>query len=339
MENRAVVNLKRLKSNAQKIKNCLPKNTLFCAVVKANAYGHGIVPCANALYPLADYFAVATLEEGEELRLSGIDKPILLLTPVYPQDIDRSITFGLTLSVENMSSARQIFKIAKRKNCVANIHIKFNTGMNRLGADNINEILELAKFAVNSEYLKLTGIYSHLGCPENSSIRHQAVQRFLQVKEIVKSLDDNVIAHLSSSGGFLVGEYHDMVRIGLLLYGYKPFNSGKVNVKPIMKVYAPIIKTRHLHPNEFCCYGDKRLKAEERVKLIRYGYADGLDRIKTSNDINNRCMDITAIKDKEIKNKNFVLYSDAEALAKEYKTISYEILCKWAIRAKKEYKK
>ncbi len=335
MENRAIVNLKRLKTNANKIKNCLPKTTLFCAVVKANAYGHGLVECAQALYKIADYYAVATLNEGEVLRLSGIDKPILLLSPVYPEDIRGGVLNDLTLSVENFESLKQISRTAKRLNRVVNIHIKFNSGMNRLGVDRLEEIENLAKFIVNDSNLKLTGMYSHLACPENSALRKVAVANFAKAKALIKSIDHSVITHLSASGGFLVGEYHDMVRIGLLMYGYKPFNSAKVNVKPIMKVYISVLKNRNIKTGELCGYGAKPLKQEVNVKLIRYGYADGLSRAKISNQINNRCMDITAVKAED--KKGYVVLDDAEMLAKEYKTISYEILCKWAIRARREY--
>ena len=128
-----------------------------------------------------------------------------------------------------------------------------------------------------------------------------------------------------------------MVRIGILLYGYKPFESDFVSVKPIMKVYAPLIKKRVIKEGERCLYGQKSATTMENLWLVRCGYADGFFRRQTALLFNNRCMDISAVKCQNITDKGVLVMEDADRLAKDYKTISYEVLVSCTKRAQKIY--
>ena len=163
MLNKAYIDLKKLQSNALAIKNKLNKNTKFCAVVKADAYGHGAEKIASALYPFCDSFAVALVEEGIALRLCGIRKQILVLIPPFYQDIERAVFYDLTLSASDINTLKQIESACKKQERKINIHLKFNTGMNRLGVDNLKELNALASFVFNSKYLVLDGMFSHIG--------------------------------------------------------------------------------------------------------------------------------------------------------------------------------
>ena len=104
-----------------------------------------------------------------------------------------------------------------------------------------------------------------------------------------------------------------------------------------MKIYAPLVNTRNLKRGENCLYGDYRAQEQTSISLVRLGYADGFERANAFNQINNRCMDITAIKNPLITKKGVLVMENADALAKEYGTISYEILTKSAMRAEKIY--
>ena len=152
---------------------------------------------------------------------------------------------------------------------------------------------------------------------------------------LVKGYNNKAICHISASGGFLSGVQADMVRIGILLYGYKPFKSSLIEVKPIMKVYAPVLKTRHLNANDVALYGDLKSEKDRDISLVRYGYADGLDRKNTQEIFNNRCMDVSAVNG--LFSGFYPILEDADMLAKQYGTISYEILTKVALRAQKIY--
>lgn len=337
MLNKAVIDLRVLKENATAVKGLLPNSTKFCAVVKADAYGHGGVECANALYNIADCFAVALVEEGINLRLSGIDKEILVLTPVYPDDCELIIRYDLTATVCSFFQAKMLERVAKSMERAVKVHIKFNSGMNRQGVDSLLELEQIASQFYKSEYVKICGLYSHFANPENKSARRIAQNKFLLANNCVKSYNKNIVCHISASGGMLSGVFYDMVRVGILLYGYKPFPTDKITVRPIMKILSPILRERTIKEGESALYGDFPSKKEQKLSLVRYGYADGLDRVAVDGQFNNRCMDVTAYTDPIIEEGYAVVMEDAEELARKYNTISYEILTKSAMRAEKIY--
>jgi alanine racemase len=339
MENIAIINLKQLRFNANKIKRTLPKKTLFCAVVKADAYGHGLESIADALYTIADWFSVTTVEEGVRLRMCGIDKPILVLSPIISRDYELAMEYFLTLGVESLEQVKFLFKMAKKGNGTIDVHVKFNTGMNRLGVNSLSELKEILDFTKKGKYVKITGLYSHYFNPENVRAYKMQTKRFLLANKLVKSYNKEVISHISASAGYLKGEYFDMVRIGILLYGYLPYKTTKISVKPIMKVYAPVIKTLSLRKGQSCLYGNCPAKDNLDVSLIRFGYADGINRAVCDGQFNNKCMDITAVIGSIKKGALYPVMENADEIAKKYNTISYEVLSKCAIRAKKIYRR
>ena len=341
MLNKAVINLNNLRDNVLEIKKRLPVATKFCAVVKADAYGHGACECANAIYDLVDCYAVALVEEGVELRYGSIDKDILVLVSPFDGDILRALEFNLTLSVCSLSQIRKINFYAQKLGKKAKVHIKINTGMNRQGVSSISNLKEILEFSANeNNNVYIDGVYSHFACPENQRARNLALDKFLLAISTVKGYNNKVVSHISASGGFLKGVYLDMVRIGIALYGYKPFNERGLRLKKVMRVYAPVTTVRRLKRGDGCNYGTFKLEKDQEVALVRYGYADGMPRRKIKGQINFRCMDLTAINAQGLgvfRGKFICVMDDAERIAKEYGTISYEILTKCAIRAQKIY--
>lgn len=335
MLNKAVISLLNIKNNALAVKKLLPEKTQLCAVVKADAYGHGAEKVADVLYPLCDMFAVALTEEGIKLRLSGIDKPVLVLLPCLKKDLGRAIDYGLTITVQNKEDVASANAECIKRKASVNVHIKYNTGMNRLGVDNLKELSDLLKIISHCERLSLKGLFSHLAFPENEKEVERAYDKFLLARTLVKSYNENVVCHLSASGGLLRGKTFDMVRTGILLYGYKPFDTSIISVKPAMRVFAPVIKNIYLKSGQSALYGKCESDKDKKLSLIRYGYADGLNRIAVDGQFNNRCMDLTAIEG--FSGNYYPVMEDAQALAKKYKTISYEILTKSAIRAERIY--
>lgn len=335
MLNSAVINLSVIKHNALNVKHALNGKSKLCAVVKADAYGHGAEKVAAALYTLSDCFAVALPEEGVSLRLSGIDKEILVLTPLSPGDEKICVEYGLTASAACETDVRRLEKECGAQGKTVNFHIAYNTGMNRYGADGIDEVCRIADEAAKCRYAALTGLYSHYAAPENDASFYKATEKFVKARSVIKSYDKNATCHVSASGGFLRGAHYDMVRIGLLLYGYKPFKSETISVEPAMRVYAPVVAKRTLHAGETALYGETLAKKTERLSLVRYGYADGLPRKRIKGQFGNRCMDVTALTDKD---KRFVnVIENAEKLSDGYGTITYELLCGAARRAEKIY--
>lgn len=334
MYNNAIVNLIDLKQNALKIKSKL-KTTKFCAVVKADAYGHGACPVANALYSICDCFAVALVEEGVNLRQGGIDKEILVLIPPFLGEIERAISYDLSLTVDNISLLYHIQKTCEKLNKKCKIHIKFNSGMNRLGVDNLQDLQKILDVCDKLKTIKVQGLFSHYACPEDKKCFESATEQFLLANNLVKGYNKNIISHISASGGYLKGALFDMVRIGIMLYGYTPLECD-FPLTPIMKVYSPVVKRREIQKGQNYLYGNDRLLTSQSVSIIRYGYADGLSRNQIEGQLNNRCMDLTMIKGQS--KKAFVpIMTDAGSLAKEYQTIPYEILTKVGMRAQKIY--
>ena len=337
MLNRAVIDLIILRDNAKKVKAQLKKGVLFNAVVKADAYGHGAPTVANAIYDIVDNYSVATVNEGVELRLSGIDKDIFILTPLIGQDVADAVFYGLIPTVCSVEQIDAIKVQTEKQNRCAFIQIKYNAGMNRLGVDGIKELKVMLDKINECKKVKLWGMFSHFSAPQNKKSRISAENKFLLANNLVKGYNNMAVCHISASGGFLCGAQYDMVRIGILLYGYKPFDGIDFSVKPVMKVYAPVIERRNLDCGESALYGDKKSNGQH-ITLIRYGYADGLMRAETDGQFNNRCMDITAVNGL-IDDAFYTVMDDAEVLAKKYGTISYEILTKCALRAQKIYLK
>lgn len=336
MLNKAVIDLNLLVKNALEVKSKLKKGVKFCAVVKADAYGHGACVVANALYPYVDCFAVALLEEAITLRHAGIDKEILCLTPIFHGEVERAVAYNVTATVCNAENVLSLSACAQKLDKTARVHIKFNAGMNRLGVD-LKGLAELLVLVRGCNNLVLDGMYAHFSAPENKKSLKLQVNKFLLANNIVKGYNNNAVCHASASGGFLNGVQADMVRIGILLYGYKPFASDFVSVKPIMRVYAPLLTNRKIEKGQTALYGDKVSEKNQTVSLVRYGYGDGLFRREIEGQFNNRCMDLTAYVFEKDCGFWVPVMKDADILAKKYDTINYEILTKSAVRAEKIY--
>ena len=336
MLNKCYINLNAIKFNASSVRKKIKKGVKLCAVVKADAYGHGAEKVANALYGLADYFAVALVEEGVKLRLCGIDKDILVLIPPFLTDLELAVEKDLTLAVCDLKTLNLLEKECQKQQKTVKIHIKFNSGMNRLGINSINQLESILKKLKKLKWVKLEGLFSHFACPENDKERQKALDKFLLAKRVCMEYNKNVICHISASGGLQFKEcLFDMVRVGILLYGYKSNENIKIKLQKAMQVYAPILAVRKLKKGQNLLYGENRLGASESVSLVRYGYADGGVRDKSQGLVANRCMDISAIVGRRYG--MVAVMKDAYKVAKSLNTIPYEVLCKCALRSEKIY--
>jgi alanine racemase len=345
MLNTAIINLVLLQQNAKAIKSILPPFVKFIAVVKADAYGHGLVEVSSAIYPYVDAYAVALPEEGVTLRSSGIDKDILVLTPPVGGDYDLAVKYDLTLSVQTEDEISLLDSVANSYNKIVKAQIAVNTGMNRFGVlpTDIDTIIKKLK---KSSRIAVDGVYSHLYQPQNPLTRIKQSREFCAVANKVKDSFPFAYAHLSASGGVLKGEFYDAVRVGLLLYGYLPFNtrSKRLKITPVMTVTSHVVGERKILKGDRLMYGSFKAQNDVNALILRYGYADGLMRTPIENQLNFRCMDVTAVKKDEKKQKNckngenfYILYKNADEIAKKYGTISYEILCSVSHRARKIY--
>ena len=332
------ISLKNIVKNALTVKKALNKGVRLCAVVKGDAYGHGGAEVSNALYQIADCFAVSTVEEGASLRIAGIDKDIILLIPPTKDEIERCVDNDLIIGVDSLRLLKKIYEESLRQAKKIKINLAFNSGMNRIGTKSLYSLNKMCAFFTGKENIVLHGLYSHLAKPQDKKELKSQADKFLLAKKTVCRYNNNVICHISASGGFIMGYQFDMVRIGILLYGYTPFKTDKIKVYPAMKIYAPFIKTVRLKKGQGALYGLKKAKRNLSLSLVRYGYKDGLPRKQIKGQFSNRCMDLTAVYQKP-KNRYCLIMDDAERLAKQYKTISYEVLCSVGQRCQRIYLK
>ncbi len=331
----AIIDLECIRHNVKEIKKFIKDDVKFIAVVKSNAYGHGICEVSNAIKNDVDAFAVSWLDEGISLRYSGITKPIIMLLPPSKEEILRAIRHGITLTIDGKDRLCSILKICKRYCLQADINVAVNVGMNRIGIDtkkDLDDVLEI--LSVTEKYLKLQGIFSHFSNVYDLKTTEIQFEKFINFCKDVKKNFPNTIFHVASSGATLLNKKFqlDAVRIGLMLYGYSPFKDFKIKLKKAMTVNAETVVRRTLNKGENLLYGDFSLNKKTDVKIRAYGYADGLYRKGFYGSLNNTCMDLCATE------TNGTILSDAEEIANKNQTITYEILCNVSKRCKFIYK-
>lgn len=364
----AEVSLPNIVHNMKAIRASVPEGTKYLGVVKANAYGHGAVQVASALEKNgADYLAVACLDEALELRNAGISLPILILGVTQAEDVPVLIENKITQAVANIDSAVGYSKEAERIGKKLKVHVKVDTGMSRLGflcdEKNIARSSEDVKRVCALSYLDVEGIFTHFAVsdePDNTSIDYTKMQfkRFMTIiAETEKSGFKFAIRHCSATGGTLFyPEYAlDMVRPGLLLYGYGD-EKGKLGLKPGMSLKTRVTAVKDYPTGTKISYGGTyTTERDTRMGVIPIGYADGLFRSlsnRASFIINGHrvfqrgriCMDmcmidLTDIPDAGVGDVVEIFGEEAslDELSKIAGTIPYELLCAVSRRVPRIY--
>ena len=236
----AEVNLSQLTENFHSVKEKVAPAIVMC-IVKANAYGHGLVEVAKHLESIgAQYLGVAFVEEGITLRRAGIQAPILVLGAMLPHQITAYIRYDLTLAGVSVQILEAIDQAAQGLNKIAKVHLKIDTGMERIGA-RYYEAADLQIAALKCKNIQVEGIFSQFAnadAHDLSSARLQ-LERFLEVLKFYE--DRNLPAplrHIANSSAILQlpESYLDIVRSGALLYGYYPASHlpGTIPVRPIL---------------------------------------------------------------------------------------------------------
>lgn len=316
--------------NCTQIRKLIGKSK-FCAVVKGDGYGHGIVNVANVVYPFVDCYAVALYVEAVKLIIGGIDKDILMLLPPTTENVIDAVGRRIILTVGSFKDLKVVLYGAEKSGVKARVHLAVNSGMNRLGLGSEKEIERAIKFiSANCDKIGLEGVFSHFSNAEDEEYTERQFEKFTALTENISG----VIKHISSSGGVLYGGRYnlDMVRIGIMLYGYTPYESEKIKLKPVMTAKIEKVLTRRGIKGERLMYGDYKA-TKNNVSILRLGYADGLSRTLFPSE-NNLCMDLCAVDDKIIKGKNKLIIKNVLPLSRQCGTIPYEILTSLSKRAR-----
>ena len=345
------IDLSALAHNFNLIKGQLPPETKFLAVVKAFAYGSDMIEVANKLEQLkVDYFAVAYTKEGVLLRDAGIESPILVLHP-QPLHFEVLIDRCLEPSLYSPKILRLFLDVAKqKKQSQYPVHLKFNTGLNRLGfwENDVDYIMEQLE---NRKELLIKSVFSHLAASEDDKERDfstMQIERFDQIcQELSSHLGYMPIRHLLNTSGIFnfTDAAYEMVRSGIGLYGYGNHPKFDAQLKPVATFKTIISQLHKIEPGESVGYNRGFISNGYRTTAtLPVGHADGIGRQygggttnvwvkgKKAPIIGNVCMDMIMIDvtDIDCKTGDEVLIFGGDHAAQEFaqsaNTISYEIL-------------
>ena len=268
------------------------------AVIKSNAYGHGIVPVARALSKArADWFGVTCSAEGAELRESGIREPILILTGFWAGEEQRILDNRLVPAIMRADQLRLLEKAAARSRKArkgpVDFHLKIDTGMNRLGIPP-SEVPAFARALADCPHLRLAGTFTHIASSEVFTTEQTIEQEraFDAALACMRSLGlDPGIVHMANSAAIVArpSTWRDMVRPGAILYGYHQFfepselipeMEAKLSVRPVLSFRARIISIKDLPAGARVGYNARwTAPGPSRVAVLAAGYADGLVRV------------------------------------------------------------
>ena len=267
------VSFSALRSNLRILRAAAPRGTRILAVVKDNAYGHGLVPVARALSRAGcEEFGVAFASEGTELRQAGIREPILLLGSSLPPEFPVALAHRLTVTLSSLQEARELAQAAQKARTTALVQAKLDTGMNRLGAKPA-EFQRLVAYLTRHPRLELTGTFTHLACAGSDPkfTRRQLEQSFL--------LPMTGRRHYANTAASLSRHRNPMthIRPGLGLYGVDPRTGGRAPLRPVLSWRSRILLVRRVGRGETVSYGATfRAPRDLQVAVVATGYADGL---------------------------------------------------------------
>ena len=350
------IDLGAIRRNAEAIKAYTGKRLI--AVVKADAYGHGIVPVTETLRTVADMFAVATIEEGVALRQAGIRDPILILFSSLPEQAGQIVENGLIPAISDWKFADRLNAIASKS---VGVHININTGMNRSGI-RWTEAFQFVNRLKTLDRLTVKGLFTHLATADESDKNYVFVQieRFATALEGIS--DGGELIHAANSAATLtVPESHfSAVRPGLALYGIYPASERPIPLEPALTWKTRIGWIGSIAEGEGVSYGlTYKAPRETRIAMVQVGYGDGYPRALSGVGevliggarrpiIGRVCMDVSVVRLEQTDNVSVgdavVLIGkqgDAEItvdeLAHRAGTISYEILTQIGTRVPKNY--
>lgn len=365
----AEINLDALTWNYEKIREYIGKDVKFLGVVKADAYGHGSVMISKKLQQLgADYLAVSSIDEAMELRNNEITMPILILGHTPKEQVDRLIKYDITQAVTCVAKAEEYSKEAVKCGGTLKIHVKVDTGMSRLGhiceGDYFQHGVEGIVHVCSLPNLYAEGIFTHFAMadePDEDCIKyteHQFELFMNVIREVEKKTGKKFLLRHCANTGATVDypkTYLDMVRPGLLLYGYGE-HAKKIGLRPVMSMKTTISTIKIYPAGTKIGYGGIYTTTDTaRIGVVPYGYADGFLRclsnryhLMTSQGAapvrGKICMDMSMI---DLTGKPQVDVGDVveifgeenplEEMAEMAGTIPYELVCAVSKRVPRMY--
>ena len=365
----ALIDLDALEYNIKSIRKKTPEGTGIIGVIKADAYGHGSVEVAQVLLENgADWFAVAVVDEGLNLRKHGINAPILLLGYTPELRFEDVINNGFIQTMYSYEMAEKLSKTAVRLGKTAVVHIKIDTGMGRIGyrvnneaADEIVRISKLPGIEVN-------GMFTHFAASDEADKAYTNMQfeRFMKMDKMLKDRGLNIpIRHAANSAAIMDIDSMmlNMVRPGIILYGAYPSDEvikENLDLRPVMSIKTHVSFVKEVEKGDCISYGRTYTAPDKRkIATIPVGYADGFIRAyakegkvlikgKFAPIVGRICMDqfmvdVTDIDDVKINDEVVLMGTQgensitADDIAKALNTINYEVFCTLSKRVPRQY--
>ena len=363
----AEIDLGAILYNLRQIRNRVDKDIKIMAIVKADAYGHGMKEVSQAVARKGiDYFGVASLDEAATLREAGIKKNIIVLGAILPEEVEGVLRFNVIQTVSDLAIARLLSQLAQSKKRIIKVHAKIDTGMGRLGVwhkDAVNFVKKLASL----KNIKVDGIFTHFPSAEDDKVftRNQLRDFKSLIEELLRHGIDIPIKHTSNS--MAVIDFKDshmhMVRPGLIMYGLHPRSdlAKKLRLRPALKLKTKVVYVKPVSRGRSISYGRTYVtKKDTNIATIPVGYGDGYSR-----DLSNRghvlikgrrlpivgrvCMDMSMVdagRSRTVKPGDDVVLigkqgKDAvtvEEIARLSNTIPYEVVCNIGRRVPRIYK-
>ncbi len=313
---------------------CKSKINNVCAMVKANAYGHGTKQIVMLLKDHVKWFGVANYKEAILVKKYAPKNKIIIVGKT--KEFSKAIKNNISFAIDSFSEVVEISSICEKLNKKAYVHVAVNTGMNRIGIKDFAEFKKIINYCKTNKLIQLEGIFTHF-FDSDLKKNHFKQQLDLFKKYILLTHSKKLLIHIGGSFvlNYKLPSWITMVRVGFFLYGY-----GNKNLKPIMSITSKIVKITNCNKNEFVGYGKNQLLNNTLVATIPMGYADGLSRRlsnkyeflingKKAKIIGNICMDMCMVDVGSIKckvgDKVLVCY-DVQKIANIVKTSPYETL-------------
>lgn len=364
----AEINLSNLIFNYQSIAKKVGQNVHIMPVVKADAYGHGMIQCVEALLKVKSkpkYFGVALIEEAIELKKFFPQEKVLVFGKIYEDDYKLILKYGITPTVYDFLTLKSLTEYAKNQKKQIPVHIKVDTGMGRVGIQP-DEIDGYIDFLIKEKSIKLEGVYTHFATSDTADKTFAKIQleRFNQVLDKIKSKNLKVkYFHAANSGAILdlPESYFNMVRPGISLYGYYPSNetSKSIPLKPVMSIKTKVSFLKWVEAGTSISYGRTYFTREKtQIATLPIGYADGYNRLLSNKGkviFNNKLFDVVGrvtmdqimvnfeMEKIKLNDEVIVLGSqenvkfDADDISQIINTIPYEVCTSISKRVKRKF--
>lgn len=353
--NYVTIDLAAIRNNYHVLRRRVPAGVRVMPVIKADAYGHGMLPVAQTLEAEgAEYFAVALVEEGIALRQAGIKAGILVLGAAMADAVSEAVRYDLTQTVFSVEMLQLIDREAAQQQKTAQVHIKLDTGMNRIGLRTEDEARQVAGALAKAKNIKAAGIYTHFAVAdepmEDGSLNAYSRQQLERFKQLRACFDESIPAHVANSAMSLLAPeaYFSMIREGISLYGYPPVKTD-LPFTPALTWRSEIVHIKNISEGETIGYGRSFIAPRDmRIATVAVGYGDGYHRAASNRGemlvqgkrvpiVGRICMDQTMVDVTDLPQASVgdevVLIGNqqgrsitAEELACWAGTISYEVL-------------